>query len=352
MSNVFLYHIGFLYHVADLHNVLFRLAMAAAASALDRLTARLLRADPPRAKSLCVTLLGDALQPHGGAIWLGDLIALLLPLGINERLLRTSVFRLVAEGWLQAERHGRRSLYRLSAQGARNTAHAAPRIYGAGDAPWDGQWTLVVVPRSGNNGLAERTELRKALEWEGYGVVAPGVFAHPRARQDTASSILETLGIRDKALVLTARDLPGAGALPLQALAPQCWDLAGLAEQYRHFLRQFAPMENALDGADTRDGIPPPAAFAARMVLLHRWRRLVLHDPGLPASMLPADWPGHNARTLCRRLYWMLFQASERHLADIAGADPGHFGPLAPEARRRFGGPDGLRPSESARGNT
>ena len=42
---------------------------------------------------------------HGGAIWLGDLIELLAPLGINERLLRTSVFRLVAQNWLQSERH-------------------------------------------------------------------------------------------------------------------------------------------------------------------------------------------------------------------------------------------------------
>ncbi len=119
-----------MYHVAFIHTAGIPFApMAPAASALDRLTACLIKADPPRAKSLCVSLLGDAMEPHGGAIWLGDLIALLQPLGINERLLRTSVFRLVAEGWLHAERHGRRSLYRLSPQGARNTAHAAQRIY-------------------------------------------------------------------------------------------------------------------------------------------------------------------------------------------------------------------------------
>ena len=71
--------------------------------------------EPPRAKSLCVTVLGDALGPHGGSAWLGDLIALLAPLGINERLLRTSVFRLVAQGWLRSERQGRRALYALAA---------------------------------------------------------------------------------------------------------------------------------------------------------------------------------------------------------------------------------------------
>lgn len=313
--------------------------MAPAASALERLTARLIKADPPRAKSLCVSLLGDALEPHGGAIWLGDLIALLQPLGINERLLRTSVFRLVAEGWLHAERHGRRSLYRLSPQGARNTAHAAQRIYQAAEPPWNGEWTLVIIPRTNSNGLAERTELRRALEWEGYGMVAPGVFAHPRAQPDAAGGILESLGIPDKAVVLAARDLPGVGALPLAALAAQCWNLDELAEQYRGYIHQFAPLEKTLEAAAQAGDPPAPAAaFAGRMLLLHRWRRIVLHDPRLPADMLPPDWPGHAARTLCRRLYWALFDASEAHLQAVAGHGEGHFRPLAAEALRRFGG--------------
>lgn len=315
--------------------------MALAASALDRLTARLIKADPPRAKSLCVSLLGDAMEPHGGAIWLGDLIALLRPLGINERLLRTSVFRLVAEGWLHAERHGRRSLYWLSPQGARNTAHAAQRIYGAADAAWSGAWTLVVIPRTTGNGLAERTELRRALEWEGYGMVAPGVFAHPRGHAQAAAGILESLGIPDKALVLSAQDLPGVGGLPLAALAAQCWNLDGLAGQYREFIRQFAPLEKALEGGRLPSDDPgaPAAAFTARMLLLHRWRRIVLHDPQLPAGMLATDWPGHAARALCRRLYWALFEASEAHLGEVAGHGEAHYRPLAAEALRRFGGP-------------
>ena len=59
---------------------------------------RTLAADPPRAKSLTVTVWGDALAPHGGSVWLAGLIRLMAPFGINERLVRTSVFRLAAEG--------------------------------------------------------------------------------------------------------------------------------------------------------------------------------------------------------------------------------------------------------------
>src|SRR5690606_5602308 len=275
--------------------------MANSPSPIGRHIARLLKEDPPRAKSLCVSLLGDALACHGGAIWLGGIIELLEPLGINERLLRTSVFRLVAQGWLQAERHGRRSLYQLSEQGLRHTAHASQRIYVGPAADWNGEWTLVALPRLGNNGLAERTELRRELAWEGFGMLAPGLFAHPQAGAGTAHEILQKLGIPDKALVLSGRDLAEAGGLPIASLAPHCWNLDELAGQYRHFARQSAPLDKLL-----AEPVAPADAFAARMLLLHTWRRIVLHDPQLPVPMLPERWPGHAARALCGQIYWKL----------------------------------------------
>ena len=61
----------------------------------------------PRAKSLIMTVWGDAIAPHGGTVWLGSLIRLLAPLGLNERLVRTGVLRLVRDGWLAAEPLGR-----------------------------------------------------------------------------------------------------------------------------------------------------------------------------------------------------------------------------------------------------
>src|SRR5690349_87804 len=67
---------------------------------------RTLADDPPRARSLIVTVWGDALAPHGGEAWLAGLIRLLAPFGINERLTRTSVFRLARDGWLEGETHG------------------------------------------------------------------------------------------------------------------------------------------------------------------------------------------------------------------------------------------------------
>ena len=70
---------------------------------------RTLKADPPRAKSLIVTVWGDALAPHGGGVWLAGLIRLMAPFGINDRLVRTSVFRLARDGWLTARTTGARA---------------------------------------------------------------------------------------------------------------------------------------------------------------------------------------------------------------------------------------------------
>src|SRR6185503_13698482 len=111
-------------------------------AAVGRWIGRELETAPPRAKSLVVTVWGDALAPHGGAVWLSGLIRLLAPLGLNERLVRTSVYRLARDGWLASRQAGRRSLYRLTAQGRRRFESAYRRIYAAPSEAWDGDWDL------------------------------------------------------------------------------------------------------------------------------------------------------------------------------------------------------------------
>ena len=281
--------------------------MANPQSPLDRFLSRLIKSDPPRAKSLCVSLLGDALAPHGGAIWLGDLIELLAPLGINERLLRTSVFRLVAQNWLQSERHGRRSLYLISELGQRHGARLAAHLRRRA-ARLEREWTLVALPRIGN-GLAERAELRRELIWEGFGMIAPGLFAHPHTQASAAHDILEKLGIPDRALVLSARDLADAGGLPIASLASQCWNLDDVAEQYRAFSKNFGPLEKLLDAPPS-----PAEAFVIRVLLL-------LVAPDRPARSPPArpDAARQLARTRGARTVRASLLARVRRLRGAPG---------------------------------
>src|SRR5579862_7073437 len=88
------------------------------AAPVRRVLQQFRRQRPLRAGSLLVTLFGDAIAARGGVVTLGSLIRLGAAFGLTERLVRTSVARLAADGWLTARRSGRRSEYRLTASGA------------------------------------------------------------------------------------------------------------------------------------------------------------------------------------------------------------------------------------------
>ncbi|MCS6810775.1 MAG: phenylacetic acid degradation operon negative regulatory protein PaaX, partial [Tepidimonas sp.] len=111
---------------------------------LERIAA-FARQDRVQAGSLIVTVFGDAVLPRGARLWLGSLIELLAPLGINERLVRTAVYRLVQEGWLTTRAHGRRTDYLLTEAGLARVDEAARQIYAARAPSWDLHWRLLVV---------------------------------------------------------------------------------------------------------------------------------------------------------------------------------------------------------------
>ena len=98
-----------------------------------------------RAGSLVITVFGDAIVPRGGRLWVGSLIRLLAPLGINERLTRTTVFRLAKDEWLRIEAHGRRADYLLTPAGQRRFEEAARAIYAVQPRAWDGRWRLMLL---------------------------------------------------------------------------------------------------------------------------------------------------------------------------------------------------------------
>ena len=89
-------------------------------SKLDTFIQHAVNAVPVSGTSLISSLYGDSLSHRGGEIWLGSLAALLEGLGFGERFVRTALFRLNKEGWLDVSRIGRRSFYSLSDKGLRD----------------------------------------------------------------------------------------------------------------------------------------------------------------------------------------------------------------------------------------
>ena len=119
------------------------------------------------ANSLIISVYGDLIAVHGGVVWLADLIRLMAPFGLNERVVRTSVYRLVQDDWLESGQVGRRSYYRLAAAGMRRFAPAWRRIFEPEGEGWSGTWQVVMLPSALEARVADN--LRRELSWAGYG---------------------------------------------------------------------------------------------------------------------------------------------------------------------------------------
>jgi phenylacetic acid degradation operon negative regulatory protein len=288
----------------------------------------------PRAKSLLVTVWGDAIAPHGAGIWLGSLIRLVAPLGLNERLVRTSVLRLTREGWFAVARVGRRSYYGLT-EFAHKALVAEPprRIYAAAPTPWDGTWHLVLTGL-GRLDRETRLALRRELGWLGFGAVAPGVFAHPNPDRASLERALDKLGVADRVERMNATP-EGLGPTRSRDLLQSCWDLEALAAAYRRFGERFRPIWQALEKSPDPD---PETCFTLRALLIHEYRRIILRDPELPAELLSPDWAGASARTLCRNIYRRAAPAAERFVMSVLETADGPLPEPRPYYFQRFGG--------------
>ena len=87
----------------------------------------------------------------------------------------------------------------------------------------------------------------------------------------------------------------------------------GWLEAYAGFVKVYQDILADLQH-DKLGVVSEQDAFLVRTLLIHDYRRLLLRDPELPEVLLPADWPGQQARLLCKELYKRLEVLSGRHL--------------------------------------
>ena len=292
-----------------------------------------LERDAPRGKSLIVTLLGDALSQRSSGAWLSEFIEISAPFGLNERLVRTSIFRLAEEGWLEAVRHGRRSYYSITRTGLSRIAHADRRIYEPPQKNWDGKWTLAISLRGGGE-TPNRLEFRKELEWEGYGQLASGIHVHPATNREGLEEIVQRFGMQDSVVIMEASDVTEFSRYGLAQAIHSCWPLTEISDRYEQFLGAFVPLQQWMETGAT---VTDDQAFVIRTLLIHIYRRASLHDPQLPLAMLPADWAGIRAFNCCRDVYMRVYRPSERYLRKrLETVTPSDQRSTPPVALRRF----------------
>jgi len=299
-------------------------------SASRRLIAEFSARRTLRSGSLITTVFGDAIAPRGGTIWLGSLIGIMAEFGIGERLVRTSVYRLVQDGWLQSVQIGRRSYYSLSGDGRQRFAQATHKIYAAPAESWDKNWTLLLLHELS---AERRDSLRKELAWLGFGALSANVLAHPSPDMDDLNAVVQRLDAADAIVVMRATAIRNADGM--QDFIPITWDLAELEQRYGAFIKRFRPM---LAASKRGPKVLPKAAFLVRTLLIQEYRKILLRDPQLPAELLPANWHGNAAYQLCRNLYRAVYEAADAYLSDKVETAGGALPPANKEFLSRFGG--------------
>jgi len=262
------------------------------------------------ARGVLFTILGEFVLPAGGQAWTSTLIETMGQLGFEEKTTRQALMRTAADGWLTAERLGRRTRWRLTNAADRLLSEGTERIYGFGAhrGDWDGRW-LLVLARAPESDRPARHVLRSRLTWAGFGSPAPGVWISTHAdRLGEIERILAEAGVADESQVFCGTHEGGQ----LAAMVGQAWDLAAIAQRYDEFVAAFAESQ-------------PADPLAATIELVHAWRRFPWTDPDLPRQLLPEGWSGARAAALFRRRHaqwspaaaaaWQQLAAQDRRLA-------------------------------------
>ena len=283
-----------------------------------------------RAGSLITTVFGDSVAPRGGVVWLGSLIEAMSAFGINERLVRTSVFRLAKDGWLESTQLGRRSYYRLTDEGRERFEKAAQRIYAEPTTDWDGTWCLVLL-----SGLeaTDKELVRKELGWLGFGAMSANILAHPKPDLADLDVTLRRLELDDAVVVMSAQTIRSENAM--RQLAQSGWNLDDIDARYEAFVAMFRPILASLGKSKT---VKPLTAFLLRTMLIQEYRKVLLRDPQLPTELLPAGWHGAQAYQLCRNLYLELYAPADDYLSNVLETADGPLPPPGKKAAARFGG--------------
>jgi phenylacetic acid degradation operon negative regulatory protein len=251
-----------------------------------------------QARSALFDLYGDYLRPRGGRAPVAALVRLLAPLGIAPPAVRTAVSRMVRQGWLHPLRLVSGPGYLLTPKAARRLDEAAARIYRTGRSGWDGRFDLILL----HGGLGKRDANR--LAFLGYGALGDHAWVAPRSA-DEVDTVLDEAGVGyERFSAAHAAGSPGAAEVVGQA-----WDLAELARSYETFMADLRPTVTAVTTRSSDE-----QAYAARFQLVHTWRSFLFRDPQLPASLLPARWPGAIAAGFFDRHAARLRPAADRYV--------------------------------------
>ncbi|RAJ58853.1 PaaX family transcriptional regulator [Streptomyces sp. Amel2xB2] len=248
----------------------------------------------------------------GSTVPIAALIRLLGAVGVDAPSVRSAVSRLKRGGLLTAERPGSKAAGYAPSEAGRQLLEDGDRRVYARPVP-SGSWLLAVfsVPESERG---RRHTLRSRLVRLGFGNAAPGIWIGPSHLEEETRHSLGRLGLTPYVDLFTGTHV---GFEPTAEAVARWWDLDALAAMHRSFLEVHEPVLRAWR---KRRGTPAEEAYRDYLPALDAWRRLPYADPGLPASLLPEDWPGERSAEVFFALHERLREPGRAFAEGFAAA--------------------------------
>jgi phenylacetic acid degradation operon negative regulatory protein len=237
---------------------------------------------PGSATSLVRTVIGLYLRDLGGWISIAHLVALLGLLDVPAASTRMAVARLKKKGLLAPEETDGTTGYRIVGGTLDMLERGDRRIFTPRRMAEGDGWCLV----SFSIAEAERDrrhQLRRRLSSIGCGTVSPALWIAPAYLSNEVKGILNELGLHASATLFSTPEVRTATEVAAW------WDLDALALLHERFITE------ALHGTSS-------TPFARYIRGIDAWRSIPYLDPGLPLTLLPADWPGIESERLFARL--------------------------------------------------
>ncbi|MEU8566830.1 PaaX family transcriptional regulator C-terminal domain-containing protein [Streptomyces pathocidini] len=251
---------------------------------------------------------------ESAAVPIAALIRLLGAVDVDPPSVRSAVSRLKRRGLLASARTASGAAGYALSDGARQLLDDGDRrIYDPPAVRLDDGWVLAVfsVPEQERH---KRHLLRSRLARLGFGTAAPGVWIAPAHLLEESRHTLERLELADYVDLFTGTH---AGFEATGRSVARWWDLDGIAKLHREFLETHEPMLRRWSRRRAASRTDPAEAYRDHLLMLDSWRHIPYADPGLPAALLPEDWPGGRSAKVFGELHGRLREMGTEFTAGV-----------------------------------
>jgi phenylacetic acid degradation operon negative regulatory protein len=253
-----------------------------------------------------------------GMMPLSSIVELGARLGLSSVAVRAAASRVLHDGWLESQRRGRETIYKLSSRGIELVAEGRTRIFAQPDETWDGMWHLIAVsvPEARRD---IRDRIRKELTWLGFGSPSNALYICPRNRLAAVSRLADDLQATEYLQMYSGVAIQPAD--PHELVARSWGDLGLVNQSYADFVDTFQPLLARTRSDLANESFVVDDAFRLRFALVNRFRKCLFGDPGLPLELLPSSWRGSTARRVFLEFHALVTPAALSYFDAVCRRD-------------------------------